>query len=228
MDYRMTKVAVLVDLSFFLMQYGRLREPYPIPAAQMAKEIRSTALAHLNRNTDQLYRIFVYDCKPLPKKVHHPITRRSVDFSRSETFIFRTELLGELVRMRKIALRLGELADRRRWRIRAEVTRRLLDGSLQLAEMQERDVVYDVEQKGVDTKLAIDIASLAYKRLVDRIVLITGDSDFIPAAKLARREGIEVILDPLWANIAPSFSEHIDGLRSVWPRNVAEVTSLSA
>ncbi|KKL84872.1 hypothetical protein LCGC14_1960370 [marine sediment metagenome] len=27
---------------------------------------------------------------------------------------------------------------------------------------------------------------------------ISGDSDFIPAAKLARREGLDVILDPMW------------------------------
>jgi uncharacterized LabA/DUF88 family protein len=41
---------------------------------------------------------------------------------------------------------------------------------------------YDTAQKGVDIKFGLDIASLAYKRLVERVVLITGDSDFIPAA----------------------------------------------
>jgi uncharacterized LabA/DUF88 family protein len=224
----MTKVAVLVDLSFFLMQYGRIRESPVTAGDQMAREIRRTALAHLDRRSDELYRIFVYDCKPLAKKVHHPTTRRSIDFSRSQTFLFRTQLLDALTRTRKVALRLGELADRRRWRIRADVTRKLLDGSLALEELQECDVVYDVEQKGVDTRMAIDIATLAYKRLVSRIVLITGDSDFVPAAKLARREGIDVVLDPLWAHIAPSLNEHVDGLRSVWPRRAADVTSLSA
>ena len=41
-----------------------------------------------------------------------------------------------------------------------------------------------------------------------------GDRDFVPAAKLARREGIDFILDPLWASIKPNLHEHIDGLRS--------------
>ena len=45
---------------------------------------------------------------------------------------------------------------------------------------------------------------------------VTGDSDFVPAAKLARREGIDVVLDPLEMEIGPNspLLEHIDGLRS--------------
>ena len=64
-------------------------------------------------------------------------------------------------------------------------------------------------------KIGVDIASLAYKRQVDKIVLISCDSDFVPAAKLARREGIDFVLDPMWVDIKPELFEHIDGLRSV-------------
>jgi uncharacterized LabA/DUF88 family protein len=32
---------------------------------------------------------------------------------------------------------------------------------------------------------------------VQQIVLISGDEDFVPALKLARREGIDFILDPM-------------------------------
>ena len=65
-------------------------------------------------------------------------------------------------------------------------------------------------------KLGIDIASLAYKKQVDQIVLIAGDSDFVPAAKLARREGLDVILDTMGMEISPekALMEHIDGRRS--------------
>lgn len=100
-------------------------------------------------------------------------------------------------------------------------TRGLLNGTLRLDELQEGDLSYVVEQKGVDIKMGVDIASLAYKRLVDRIVLMTGGSDFVPAAKLARRERIDVVLDPLWAPISASLNEHIDGLRTYWPRRSA-------
>lgn len=63
-------------------------------------------------------------------------------------------------------------------------------------------------------KIGVDIASLAYKKQVDQIVLIAGDSDFVPAAKLARREGIDFVLDPLDAPIKEQLFEHIDGKRS--------------
>ena len=61
-------------------------------------------------------------------------------------------------------------------------------------------------------RIGLDISSLAYKKLVDQIVLISGDSDFVPAAKLARREGIDFVLDPLGADVKDSLYEHIDGL----------------
>ena len=35
------------------------------------------------------------------------------------------------------------------------------------------------------------------QKQVEQIILISGDSDFVSAAKLARREGIDFILDPL-------------------------------
>ena len=68
-------------------------------------------------------------------------------------------------------------------------------------------------------KIAVDIASIAFKKQVDQIVLIAGDSDFVPAAKLARREGIDFVLDPMRQNISDDLYEHIDGLRSPWGEN---------
>jgi uncharacterized LabA/DUF88 family protein len=71
-----------------------------------------------------------------------------------------------------------------------------------------------LRQKGVDMRIGIDISSLTLKKQVDTIILVSGDSDFVPAAKLARREGIEFILDPLWQQINADLFEHIDGLQS--------------
>jgi uncharacterized LabA/DUF88 family protein len=67
-------------------------------------------------------------------------------------------------------------------------------------------------------KIGVDIASLALKKLVNQIVLISGDADFVPASKLARREGIDFVLDPMWNPIDDSLFEHIDGLRSGCPK----------
>ena len=81
-------------------------------------------------------------------------------------------------------------------------------------ELTERDFTSSIKQKGVDMKIGMDIASLAYKKQVDQIVLIAGDADFVPAAKLARREGIDFVLDPLGHAIKDDLFEHIDGKRS--------------
>ena len=64
-------------------------------------------------------------------------------------------------------------------------------------------------------KVGLDIATLAFKNQVSQIILITGDSDFVPVAKFARREGIDFILDPMLNNIDSSLHEHIDGLYTI-------------
>lgn len=81
-------------------------------------------------------------------------------------------------------------------------------------DLTEHDFYLDIKQKGVDMRLGLDIASMAYKKQVSQIVLISGDSDFVPAAKHARREEIDFILDPMWHSISSSLNEHIDGLHS--------------
>ena len=49
---------------------------------------------------------------------------------------------------------------------------------------------------------------------MNHIVFFAGNSDFVPAAKLARREGIDFILDPMGKTVNSNLFEHIDGLRS--------------
>lgn len=74
-------------------------------------------------------------------------------------------------------------------------------------------------------RIAIDIASITLKRQAQTIVLVSGDSDFVPAAKLARREGMEFILDPLWQNVNADLFEHIDGLQSAFKRPAPKDTA---
>lgn len=90
--------------------------------------------------------------------------------------------------------------------------KRLCRGEITVADLTEQDFFLDIAQKGVDLRIGLDIASIAQKKQADQIVLIAGDSDFVPAAKHARREGIDFILDPMWHTIKDSLNEHIDGL----------------
>ena len=54
------------------------------------------------------------------------------------------------------------------------------------------------------------------------IVLISGDSDFVPVAKTARREGIQITLDPMWHPIKLELREHVDAVRTRFPRPDAQ------
>ncbi len=82
--------------------------------------------------------------------------------------------------------------------------------------LQADDVRLKLRQKGVDMRIGIDISTLTLKQQVDTIILVTGDSDFVPAAKLARREGVEFLLDPLWQSVTDDLHEHVDGVVSVY------------
>jgi uncharacterized LabA/DUF88 family protein len=213
------RTAILIDGSFFLRRHKIICGD--ADAKTVVKNLFTWCLKHLedpNEGRRKLYRIFFYDCPPLEKKAHNPVTKRAVDFSKTPQAAFRHAVHQELSNQRKVALRLGRLSDHALWRIRERATADLLAGRLSPAQLSEHDVEYETRQKGVDMRIGLDIASLAFKEQVDQIVLVAGDADFVPAAKLARREGIDFILDPMWAPTPRDLSVHIDGLRSTCPR----------
>ena len=76
------------------------------------------------------------------------------------------------------------------------------------------DVKPNISQKQVDMKIGIDIARIAFKRLADKIVVITGDSDMVPALKLARIEGLHVTVDSLGQHVKEDLFEHVDGFKT--------------
>jgi len=133
------------------------------------------------------------------------------------------DLFERLRHRPNFAVRLGEvrLNRDRGWMLKADKQKQLLDGKAAFSELVDEDFVLSLRQKGVDMRIGLDIASMTLKRQADTIVLVAGDADFVPAAKLARREGARFILDPLWKNVSPELFEHIDLLRSGFfkPRN---------
>ena len=59
-------------------------------------------------------------------------------------------------------------------------------------------------------RIGLDIASLTLKKHVEIIVLVTGDSDFVPAMKFARREGAQRFLVALGSQVTDDVREHCD------------------
>lgn len=209
------KTAILVDGGYYRKRSTAVFGNET--AKTSAERLYSYCKRHLSEKKlkHELYRIFYYDCPPVDKQIFHPVLQRAVDFGRSDTKSWTEDFFNELSRKRKIALRLGELSESTaHFNLKAKYTKQLMSGRLSIDELTEKHFALNLQQKGVDMRIGLDIASLAYKHQVDQIVLIAGDSDFVPAAKLARREGIDFVLDPLGGNIRDSLSLHIDGLRT--------------
>ncbi|MBO9572073.1 MAG: NYN domain-containing protein [Chitinophagaceae bacterium] len=213
-------VAILIDGGFFLKRYFSIFDkPRNVNLEQVAKDLYTLAHKHVGPD-NHLYRIFYYDCIPFDKRVHNPITKKVYDFKKTEQYKFRMELFEQLKKKRKVALRLGVIKDSKSWSLNPEILKELIAGKIDFANIKDTDITYNLRQKGIDMKIGVDIASLALKQFVNQIVLISGDADFVPASKLARREGIDFILDPMWNNIDDTLLEHIDGLRSTCPKPV--------
>lgn len=173
---------------------------------------------HLNFSKHEdcrLYRIFYYDCPPIDRNVFHPLLKKDINLKKQPLYAYMTAFHTAIKAQRKVALRMGKLSTNDlRYTLSPDAQKKLLRGDLTVESLTEAHFTLNTEQKGVDMRIGLDISSMAYKGQVSRIILISGDSDFVPAAKLARREGIDFILDPMGAKISDDLSEHIDGVRS--------------
>nr|DAO88760.1 MAG TPA: hypothetical protein [Caudoviricetes sp.] len=209
------KTAILVDGGFYRKR-AKLLFGNKTPA-ERAKELQDycnklLASKFENRN---LYRIFYYDCPPSDKTIYHPFTKKSVNLKKSEEYSWMTDFILELTKRRKVALRMGRMSNEAvQYQLKYEVLKKLFNGEQSFDDITEDDFQLSIKQKGVDMRIGVDISSLAFKKQVQQIILIAGDSDFVPAAKQARREGIDFILDPMGAHINADLFEHIDGLES--------------
>lgn len=232
-------IAVVIDGAYFLRRFkSRYPSLNPTDPKAVAFGTRWLAASHvaLRRNepppklhiendllidfdlrwieAPDLYRIFFYDCPPLTKRTQRPVSKQALDLSQTEVARSRIAIHNELRLVRKVALRLGRLNEKFGWRPTPEAVERWLANPAAFAPTDD-DFEIDTVQKGVDMRLGLDIASMAFKKQVDQIILVAGDADFVPVAKLARREGIDVVLDPMGGTPARDLIEHVDGVRSV-------------
>jgi len=204
----MKKTAVVLDLGFVLYKlYALLDNRSPT-----ATEIRDFAVRCLRANEEELFRIYCYHCLPYGESQVHPLTRVRVDFAATGTYASMNRLIREIKILDNIAFRVGELSFDG-WIIKKHAAESIARTARPLT---ADDFAPDLKQKGVDMKIGLDVAWLASKNIVQRIILVTADSDIIPAMKFARREGVQVILVTLGhAQIKHELKEHADELRSV-------------
>jgi len=252
------EIAILIDGGFLTKRLPKLvSDPAKLTPSKVVGVVRAMCRSHVKWLTDgddrnwhqHVYRIFYYDAHPYEGQAHHPLSRKPINFAKSDRAAFQRDLFERLRKERNVALRLGHVSKHSGWTVTGDRFQKLMrakpifdaltaaelaeDGSLaitaelaqeirkhaeQWAALEDWMVHLDLRQKGVDMRIGLDIASITLKRLASTIILVAGDADFVPAAKLARREGLQFILDPLWQNVSPDLFEHIDGLKTALRR----------
>ena len=202
----MKRVAVLIDLGFVLYSLYR-----PLGRRHAtASDIHDFACKCVQPN-EELFRIYCYHCPPFSGTERHPLTRSPVHFKSTPTYTTMTRLINELSIKDNVAFRGGEISFNG-WLIKKHAAQDIASTGRPLV---ENDFTPDLKQKRVDIKIGLDVAWLSSKAIVDRLVLVTGDSDLVPAMKFARREGVQVVLIHLNQPIKQDMSIHADEVRSI-------------
>ncbi|OGI08841.1 MAG: hypothetical protein A2Y40_05100 [Candidatus Margulisbacteria bacterium GWF2_35_9] len=207
----MDKVAILVDGGYYKVCF---RQKYKAnPKADNVIEHCNKLMKHCFSANKELFRIFYYDCLPYDKADEHPITKQVIEYNSTPQYEENMAFLNELKIKPSIAFRKG-LLHLNGWKLTSNALANLIHSK---REIKPHDIQADFKQKRIDMKIGLDIASLSTKRNVDTIILVTGDTDFIPAMKFARREGVKVFINILKPDCSEDLKEHADDVVKLKP-----------
>jgi len=162
---------------------------------------------------EEIFRILFYDCPPFGEAVKMPVSGKKWNLAETSVYKERKRFLDEVRLLDNVALRLGQTRFRG-WNMKREVREGLAKGERNLAThpLTDDDFLPNIEQKGTDIKMGLDIAWLALQRFVEKVILFTTDTDLVPAMKFARIHGLRVvIIDP--GNLHHLLKEHADEVR---------------
>lgn len=216
--FYLKKVAIIVDGQFLM---HRIKDALNETKYPTADEI-SLLLNDLAKNTDEeVYRIFFYQGEHSKQKTEKPISKTEVEFKDSEIAKYSTELLATLSKKELMAVRVGDTRFRG-WKLKKWVQNKFITSQFN-EKLSDDHFTPEFQQKGVDIKIGLDVAWLASKRLVDRIILVTGDSDFVPAIKFARREGLQVVILKIGPKkIHETLEIHSDFIREITNEDIKD------
>ncbi len=154
---------------------------------------------------EDIFRVLYYDCAPYAGTVSLPVSGNTYTFAGSDAW------LSELARKDLFAVRRGVLKFRGYKPKQTPVN--------PAGPPTDADFDPDFEQKGVDMRMGLDIATYSANRCIDRIVLVTNDTDCVPAMKHGRKSGLQTVIVELPnGKPAPELLMHADFRRVVaWP-----------
>jgi uncharacterized LabA/DUF88 family protein len=192
------RVAVLIDGGHLRVLVRRAGFDY-VP--DYIEKIAHTCVAP----DETMLRALYYDCAPYQGEVKLPVSNALFEFKGSDGWLKR------LASKDFFAVRRGVLKFRG-W------TPKTLP--VPPAVPSDNDFKPTFEQKGVDMRIGLDVATFSDTKAVERLILVSGDTDCVPAMKHARKAGLQVVLIslPNHAN-APELLWHSDFERQIaWPQ----------
>lgn len=200
------RFAILID-GAFLQKKLSSRLKRPATAADIVAESDRIKTDPLLADKS-LLRIYYYDARPASTDVRNPLDQTTIALGSTPVHARSTQLIDRLEMEPDYAVRLGE-AVAQGWKLGGSALRSLAQ---RVRAVQATDLVPAINQKGVDLRIGLDMARLSLRSLVDIIVVVTGDSDLIPAFKFARREGVRVYLETLGHGVRRELKVHCDRL----------------
>lgn len=201
----MGKFAILID-GGFLKKKLQVRHRHFPTVNEIESEI-SRIKAHAALSQKELLRVYFYDAPPATGLVTNPLDGVTIDLSKHANYNLNLSLQQGLELQPDMALRMGETAVHG-WAVGDAALRDIVRNGARALTAQ--DFVPKIEQKGVDLRIGLDIARLALRQLVDIVVVVTGDSDMVPAFKFARREGLRIYLDHMEHPVKRDLKAHVD------------------
>lgn len=189
------KTIILLDGGFLRVKANKAGKIYnPTFIANFAQKCKAS--------DEEILRVLYYDCAPYAGTVKLPVSGTPYTFQGSDKW------LDELAAQDLFAVRRGVLKFRG-----YKPKRTPVPGGGALA---DADFDPDFEHKGVDMRIGLDIASYSTQRCVDRIILVSNDTDCVPAMKYGRRAGLQIVVVELPnSKVAPELVWHSDFKRSV-------------
>lgn len=197
--------AILMDGGFVKKRLQHRHKQFPSVANIEAEVARIKANPLLADYT--LLRVYFYDSPPASGTIKNPIDGSTSDLANHPAHSANVSLQQSLEMLPDFALRQGETAVHG-WALGSAAMKDLTANGPRVP--TAKDFVPNIEQKGVDLRIGLDIARLSLRQLVDVIVVVTGDSDMVPAFKFARREGVRVYLDIMGHGVKRELKVHAD------------------
>lgn len=198
-----SKTTVLIDGGFLIKKWKSACGQFPTAAS--VASITSELMQRLAPDRG-LLRHFFYHATPASGEIVNPISKQSIDLARSDVARQHHALIRAIELLPDFAVRLGE-SHSIGWRIGDRALKNILRSPRAIS---AQDLVPDIKQKGVDLRIGLDMSRLALSNVVDQIIVVTGDSDLVPAFKFVRREGLRVALATLGHNVRRDLKVHAD------------------